>query len=308
MLNRPQRIMLLILVPALLLALAIYFQLNRDSYLVYSSWSKQDEWIVFSCGSSGEPVKSSIYLIRSNGNEVQRITNDKIVASAPTWSPDGDEIAFIGIVNGKENIYRLKRGGKKTVAITKLDARTWVGDIAWSPDGQWIAFVSAHLTGETLLQRVKVDGSVREPIISEEIRGQITWSPDGQRIAFRSFQDIHNFGVRTIRTDGSELLSVASELYAQPSWSPSGEQLAIEDHDIYLVRPDGSQLRQITDLPRPAGTLAWSPDEQWVVFTYYGAGRFTQLFKVKADGSDLQQITDMDCNASDPDWIKMPEG
>jgi Tol biopolymer transport system component len=122
------------------------------------NWSMQGEWIVFSCAPRTE-TQSSLYLVRPDGSELTRLTTDDIGAVSPAWSPDGEEIAFIGIIDGKENIYKLKRGDNKPVAITKLDARTWVGDIAWSPDGQWIVFSSyVERLGDQLF-KIRVDTS-----------------------------------------------------------------------------------------------------------------------------------------------------
>jgi len=59
-----------------------------------------------------------------------------------------------------------------------------------------------------------------------------------------------------------------------PEWSPSGEFIAFlsspnfEDgvhNDIYIVRPDGSGLRQLTN-DGLAYQIAWSPDSHRIAF------------------------------------------
>jgi Tol biopolymer transport system component len=271
-----------------------------------SNWSKQGEWIVFACTPRDAFVESSLYIVRPNGGKVQRLTNDRIVAASPTWSPDGEEIAFATTIG--TGLYKLKRGATKLTPLTNSNPSVFDYYPAWSPDGQWIAFVSRHLLEGTVLFRVKADGSVQEPLITEELSGPLSWSPDGQWIAFSSLQDnAHEWGIHTAHFDGSDVRSVTTMPGESPAWSPDGKQIAFVTGNIFLVQENGSEMKQITNLPGVVGFQAWSPDGQWIVFTYQ-EGKFTQLFKTRKDGSDLQQITHMNCNAMMPDWIKMPEG
>lgn len=56
-----------------------------------------------------------------------------------------------------------------------------------------------------------------------------------------------------------------SEFFMHPGWSPDGQLIAITGNKyqgIWLVRPDGSQLRQLTDEPGAGFGLEWSGDSQ----------------------------------------------
>jgi Tol biopolymer transport system component len=102
--------------------------------------------------------------------------------------------------------------------------RSWPNSVlafsyaAWSPDGEWIAFIGADGT----LGLVHPDGSEQHAIpLGPDIAidgatGGATWSPDGAWIAF--------------------------------SARPAGG----DDPDIFVVRPDGSELQQVTDTPSVA--------------------------------------------------------
>jgi Tol biopolymer transport system component len=81
-----------------------------------------------------------------------------------------------------------------------------------------------------------------------------------------------------------------------PTWSPTGEQIAFTNADhLYVVRPDGSDLRQITDSPctgrqdpcrRDFGP-DWSHDGARILFTDGAV-----LLSVRPDGSGLERLTD----------------
>ena len=69
--------------------------------------------------------------------------------------------------------------------------------------------------------------------------------------------------------------------------------------DIYSIRPDGSDLRQLTNHPADDSWPKWSPDGQEIVFISRRTG-FWQIYKMKADGSDLQRISHNQVNELDP--------
>jgi Tol biopolymer transport system component len=69
--------------------------------------------------------------------------------------------------------------------------------------------------------------------------------------------------------------------------------------DVYVCRPDGTGLRQLTSDVAIDRVPRWSPDGKWVAFFSERAGHL-QIWKIRgADGSDLQQMTD---SGSIPAW------
>ncbi len=58
----------------------------------------------------------------------------------PSWSPDSMWIAFVGIQDGNEEIYRINIDGTGLLNLTNHPAAD--NDPHISPDGSMIAFVS----------------------------------------------------------------------------------------------------------------------------------------------------------------------
>jgi len=75
------------------------------------------------------------------------------------------------------------------------------------------------------------------------------WSPDGSKIAFMSSRSGNSLQVFVMNADGTGVVQVTSAAAdaEYPSWSPDGAHLAFDrGGDVWLVMPDGSDLRQIT--------------------------------------------------------------
>ena len=59
---------------------------------------------------------------------------------------------------------------------------------------------------------------------------------------------------------------------------------------MYVIRTDGTGLRQLTDDPAADRVPRWSPDGEWIVPFSDRSGEL-QLWKMRVDGSELQQVT-----------------
>lgn len=303
-----QRFKLITVVVFVMVLLLTYFLLKSDTRVVdNSNWSKQGEWILFSCAPR-TGSQSSLYLVRPDGSDLTRLTTDDIVAISPAWSPAGDEIVFEVV---PDRLSKLRRESEKLIDlnISNQDGRR--GHFpAWSPDGEWIAFISWNPDEKYMLVRMGVDENIQVPIIGDVSEEPISWSPDGEWIAY-SYNDDNTSGVRKVRMDGGEAQTITEWEITNPAWSPDGKLIAFRnrsDGDLYVMREDNSEITRITNFPTTIYHPAWSPDGEWIVFVSLFEKADTQLFKIRTDGSDLQQIIEMDCSAFSPDWIKMPEG
>ena len=96
-----------------------------------------------------------------------------------------------------------------------------------------------------------------------------------------------------------------------PAWSPDGTRIAfgtnrndpdfddgVQISDIYTMRPDGSDLRKLTDSKGDSEKPTWSPDGRWLVYSAdrgdYPAS--AGLYLIRSDGSGtprrLTSLTD----------------
>ena len=188
-------------------------------------------------------------------------------------SPDGRLIVLEGFTDdGSRNgiyIVRSSDGGGLR-AVSESRPGEYVGDPIFSPDGTRIAFFRSKAgvspQGAGGIFTVDVDGSnlrrITPPGGAFMDQG---WSPDGQWIVYQ-----RPYGVLTmVRPDGSESHDVPLALppgsgAQNPMWSPDGGWIVFSlahegTANIYMVRPDGTSLTQITTEP--------GVDEQHPVWT-----------------------------------------
>ncbi|HUT15915.1 MAG TPA: hypothetical protein VMY98_06690, partial [Anaerolineae bacterium] len=81
-----------------------------------------------------------IWVMRGDGSDPRRLTEDPGNDLSPTWSPDGKRIAFVSDRDGNKEIYVMNADGNEQIDLTRDPSEDWTP--AWSPDGTKIAFSS----------------------------------------------------------------------------------------------------------------------------------------------------------------------
>lgn len=139
-----------------------------NKYLPLDSWSPDGQWLRFSVArDSGQ----DIYRIRSDGSDLQRLTNGDAQYLLPAWSPDGKWVVFTSRDGERKypykNIYIMHDDGSDFRRL--VDDQQAYGGFTWSPDSQWIAFQSG-----ADIYRIRPDGSGEQKLA--EGRDPL-WSP-----------------------------------------------------------------------------------------------------------------------------------
>jgi Tol biopolymer transport system component len=237
--------------------------------------------------------------------ETQEVSQD----SNPSWSPDGQWIAFTTNRDSPRDIYLMHPDGSDTRRLQSSPGSD--GSVVWSPDSQWITFSTyADNVGyyQTNIHRMRPTDYLSRNLSIGTTVGEKdpSWSPDGQWIAFVGYH--HSQGVPSyseifrMRADGSErqrltyFENYTGNYISKPSWSPDGQWILFEANGaLYLMRCDGSGLRQLT---QSVGSVpAWSPDGYWVAFEADG-----NIYLMHPDGSGLQQMTQNLAADWNPQW------
>ena len=259
-----------------------------------------------------------VYVVNADGSGQRLLTGDARFPAAPAWSPNGRQIAFEGGSGAPSSVYVVNADGSGQRRLARNGRAP-----AWSPDGRTIAFFS-----DSRMYLMNADGSEHRQLTKTHwAGGGLAWSPDGRKLAFFD----HGgpcpwcFNLNVVNSNGSGLRNLTPKLWAvgagsgptfDPAWSPDGQMIAFVGRvgltagpvtgAIYVVRADGSGLRNLT--PKPVGTYAapaWSPDGRKLAFVSDREGN-SEIYVMNADGSGQRSLTRNPAYDADPAWS--PDG
>jgi Tol biopolymer transport system component len=229
----------------------------------------------------------------------------------PTWSPDGQQIAFLrSIGEGGSHVYVMNADGGELHRVGS--AVTDTTGLTWSPDGNELAFGDGITGG---IYRISVDGTGLTKLTAEGTSP--AWSPDGETIIFRNPPTLD-----AMNADGSHIRHLIEprnsnkHLYTHhaPAWSPDGQHLLLVRQDILgilrpngnrivVVNPDGSGEREVAavSFTQPEAIWpSWSPDGQQIAFAGQRRSR-RGIWTVRSSGGTPHLLLAGDTYAM-PSW------
>ncbi len=258
---------------------------------------------------------SDVYVLALNGQWPGRISTERELAAfwddeIPQWSPDGQRLAFT--MGGHVHIAPLEGGLPKKIT----DFTHGAADPKWMPDSKGLI---VSVTRHEAEQLVLTDRDGKWPRGLTDTADGDHWdaqpAPDGKSVAFlfRRFDDLNRLDICLIDLESGQI----RRLYGKPKvrthsprWSPDGQWLAFISQeagqdDLWMVRPDGEGLHQVTKFGYDIAQLAWSPDGTRLAVTVVRQGAFDLGLVEPATGSLTLLREGMGVHAN-PNWS--PDG
>ena len=284
------------------------------------------------CGRLGSPGHPIVYVSEVEGNPdvytvdpdsgeiiaVQRSPNSEF---GPTWSPEGERVAFVtgGAGSRDVNIVSLE-GGADTVALSPGGDGDGSNEGAplWNPEGDRVAYVS-DAAGQTDIYVSVLESDNATRITSSEERKLLgDWSPDGQWLVFSRQGDSDKQGLWLRNPAGVNLLQLTDGADSDPAWSPDGDVIAFVrddfgNRDIYLIRPeDGEDWRgkvveeRWLNSPEEEHSPSWAPNGDTLAFVSTRDGNAEIYVAEAGEDAPPGRLTINEAADTDPVWS--PDG
>ncbi len=233
-------------------------------------------------GGNGTGVgDTTIELMNADGSAKHPLFHkDGVSAFDAVWSPAGDMIAFCvgryfraaGLPSAQIALIKPDGSGYREVAEEGVNN----GFPSWSPDGKRLVYKR----GRQLVILTVADGKVVPLTDGVHYDNFPKWSPKGDVIMFTTDRD-DDWELYTIRPDGTGLrrLTNSPGNDAHSIWSDDGEwvvfssgrkgfkdEMALYDGvpqpygEIFAMRADGSDVRQLTDNKWEDASPGWMPE------------------------------------------------
>jgi Tol biopolymer transport system component len=247
-----------------------------DAFVEQLDVSADGERLIFSSDRGGNP---DLWMLPSDGGEMQHVTTDLGPDWGPRWSPGGDVLAFSTTRSGNRDIWQMPVAGSLSSQLTRHPGVERFP--SWSPDGREIAFVSDR-SGNDDVWATSVSGGGRRQMTDDPAAdSHPAWSPDGQWLVFVSHRS-GNPELWRMPAGGGDADRLLKGNGGVPRWAPDSREiyfLGVRDgrSNVWAVSladgADGADgaARRVTDLVGKRGGMgpaALATDGRYAYFTW----------------------------------------
>lgn len=274
---------------------------------------------------------SQIFVMDPTGEIKTRISQSGGWHFMPSWSPDGETLAYYYFNPGTQmtSVYGVDVTQSEMEQVTLTDKATYdtqFGSLNWSPDGQSILYYSIDALDISDIYKIDIQSGTVVDVFAETIFNDFApdWAPDGTQFVFasnRPDKDDPLYDLFLSDINGENLVQLTDNnnngwVDTLPAWSPDGETIAFWRFNFIPEETfdGGPQGIWVYDLAAQEETLmyegkfsaegeapVWSPDGQYLAFLE-DLGSLHTLRVIEVDTGELLDISLVDGNKRAVSW------
>jgi len=219
-------------------------------------------------------LSTDLYLADANSGKIEkRIPTNSVtgsigdvdfIESAGTWSPDGEQFAYVVVKHGRSAIMIKNKKGNNVKSFSLKNVSKFAYP-HWSSDGRYIV-VAGLEEGQTDLYQINIR-TERAERLTNDVYSEIMphYSPDGKRIYFSTDEISYregrkgaswNFNLAYYDIESKEVVHFENLFPGADNLDPvsdlEGHLYFLSDRDgyrnIYMINTNDNSLYQVTDI------------------------------------------------------------
>ena len=245
------------------------------------------------------PTSADIWKVE----DARSITSDPGPERRPRLAPDGTRFAYVKFERDQARS-RIYLRGVHPSQVTTLTAHAdgFEATPTWSPDGSEIAFARLGYNTCRLMIAPSTGGSEREVASCQDYAtNYFDWSPDGKRLITAervggSGGDLTliNLDIATGAKTPFEYAHAANDQDLEAHYSPDGKWISFRRgvapySDLYVMTPDGKNVRALTHIASRIYGYSWTPDSRGLIFSTIVSGQ-TALYTVSLEDTAMRPL------------------
>jgi Tol biopolymer transport system component/DNA-binding winged helix-turn-helix (wHTH) protein len=281
-------------------------------------WSPTGDFLVVNSKNAESDPLSLFLVFVSNGAKVHLTypDMDMLGDTAPRFSPDGRQVAFIRMKYQYEyDVFVVPVNGG---VARRLTMRSGIlADVGWATNNHVI--YTADEDGQFRMWQIDLHSTSLHPVvvpsISTDMPMQVSILPQMRKIAFSGYRPDLNIWAYTLNSPSQSAAAWKPIIHTPgqditPLFSPDGTRVAFRSDvsgkfQIWVSQADGSNALPVPTPSLFPSVISWAPDSQSIVFSSSSAPGIYQVSL--SSGFPLRKICDVNMThpfySVDGKWI-----
>lgn len=247
---------------------------NFKGITITPSWNNDGTKVAFTNFAYHKKTKkrnADLFLYELKTAKTWLLSHRQGVNSGASFHPKLNQMLFTVSNSHSSDIFRMDLKTERAKALIRGRRNTINVEPAYSPDGSKIAFSSTR-SGQPMIYTANANGTnIKRVTFAGRYNSTPSWSPDGKKIAFAGHIKSH-FDIYTIDIASNKITPLTAAYKKNgkrannesPSYSPDGRFILFTSDrtgktQLYIISPDGTNERQITNDNNHYSEARWSP-------------------------------------------------